>query len=166
MLKRVSYFIVGFKSLKLMKRDDVGEEERWAEVPLGDNRGGAESEPGQTVATPNNDTGTLSVVTHFIMSACIPTVHWLNVVTAISCIYQTLVFVFGITSENICWEHGRRRRGSHSHRLYKHLWEGNPWCPRGTIANIWAAPCSVSLDTFIITLITWPWPCDGPTLYI
>ena len=113
MLKRVSYFIVGFKSLKLMKRDDVGQEEK--QVPLGDNRGGAESEPGQTVATPNNDTGTLetlSVVTHFIMSACIPTVHWLNVVTAISCIYQTLVFVFG-------QEHGRR--GSHSRRLYKHL---------------------------------------------
>ena len=115
---------------------------RGEQVPLGDNRGGAESEPGQTVATPNNDTGTLSVVTHFIMSACNPTVHWLNVVTAISCIYQTLVFVLG-------QEHGRR--GSHSHRLYKHLWEGNPWCPRGTLANIWAAPCSVSLDTFIIT---------------
>ena len=160
MLKRVSYFIVGFKSLKLMKRDDVGEEERWAEVPLGDNRGGAESEPGQTVATPNNDTGTLSVVTHFIMSACIPTVHWLNVVTAISCIYQTLVFVLGITSENTCWEHGRRG----SRRLYKHLWEGNPWCPRGTIANIWAALSLFRVTWYIYNyLITWPWPCDGPT---
>ena len=162
MLKRVSYFIVGFKSLKLMKKDDDGEEEeRWAEVPLGDNRGGAEgaeSEPGQTVATPNNDTGTLSVVTHFIMSACNPTVHWLNVVTAISCIYQTLVFVLG-------QEHGRR--GSHSHRLYKHLWEGNPWCPRGTIANIWAALSLFRVTWYIYNyLITWPWPCDGPTLYI
>ena len=37
---------------------------RRSRVPLWDNRGGAESEPGQTVATPDNDTGTLSVVTH------------------------------------------------------------------------------------------------------
>ena len=37
---------------------------RRSRVPLWDNRGGAESEPGQTVATPDNDMGTLRVVTH------------------------------------------------------------------------------------------------------